>query len=129
MERRIGLHDPVKAKGEHVCVDSTRKTCVPEMSAVSSSCIDEAAVVRHKAERIKSLESLQASEFVCMIKDHFPNDCQVLKNFLDILESYSSEKKSVQVLYREAANLFNGHEVLLAVLPHFMPDQGQTSHG
>ncbi|KAI3888600.1 hypothetical protein MKX03_031369 [Papaver bracteatum] len=54
----------------------------------------------------------------------FKDDDQVYKSFLDILNLYRKENKSIA----EVANLFHHHQDLLKEFKHFLPDTDSTQH-
>ncbi|XP_068642200.1 paired amphipathic helix protein Sin3-like 4 isoform X1 [Aristolochia californica] len=70
----------------------------------------------------KPVEFEEAINFVNKIKTRFQNDEQVYKSFLDILNMYRKEHKSITEVYQEVAMLFQEHHDLLAEFTHFLPD-------
>ncbi|XP_024015380.1 paired amphipathic helix protein Sin3-like 5 isoform X2 [Eutrema salsugineum] len=64
----------------------------------------------------------EAIEFVNKIKARFGNDDRAYKRFLDILNMYRKESKSIADVYQEVALLFHDHKDLLVEFVHFLPD-------
>lgn len=50
------------------------------------------------------------------------NNERVYKAFLEILNMYRKEEKSIQEVYDEVAQLFRHHQDLLDEFTHFLPD-------
>ncbi|KAI3955281.1 hypothetical protein MKW98_020914 [Papaver atlanticum] len=55
---------------------------------------------------------------------NFVNKIKVYKSFLDILNMYRKENKSID----EVADLFHHHQELLKEFKHFLPDTDSTQH-
>ncbi|KAI3952206.1 hypothetical protein MKW98_005901 [Papaver atlanticum] len=76
----------------------------------------------------KPVEFDEAINFVNKIKTRFKDDDQVYKSFLDILNMYRKENKSIAEVYAEVADLFHLHQDLLKEFKHFLPDTDSTQH-
>ncbi|XP_010272120.1 PREDICTED: paired amphipathic helix protein Sin3-like 4 isoform X1 [Nelumbo nucifera] len=74
----------------------------------------------------KPVEFEEAINFVNKIKTRFQNDDHVYKSFLDILNMYRKENKSITEVYQEVATLFHEHPDLLSEFTHFLPDSSAT---
>ncbi|KAJ4836782.1 hypothetical protein Tsubulata_013609 [Turnera subulata] len=70
----------------------------------------------------KPVEFEEAINFVNKIKTRFQGDDHVYKAFLDILNMYRKENKSISEVYQEVASLFQNHHDLLKEFTHFLPD-------
>lgn len=70
----------------------------------------------------KVVEFDEAINFVNKIKKRFQNDDQVYKSFLDILNMYRKEHKSISEVYDEVSQLFEDHPDLLDEFTRFLPD-------
>ncbi|WOL03842.1 paired amphipathic helix protein Sin3-like 4 isoform X2 [Canna indica] len=77
-------------------------------------------------EEKKPVEFDEAIVFVNKIKSRFSNDEHVYKSFLDILNMYRRENKSIHEVYEEVASLFQSHQDLLEEFTHFLPDASAT---
>ncbi|URD90105.1 hypothetical protein MUK42_27419 [Musa troglodytarum] len=77
-------------------------------------------------EEKKPVEFEEAIVFVNKIKSRFQNDEHVYKSFLDILNMYRRENKSIREVYEEVAALFKNHQDLLEEFTHFLPDASAT---
>ncbi|EPS59274.1 hypothetical protein M569_15534, partial [Genlisea aurea] len=80
----------------------------------------------------RTVEFDEAISFVNKIKKRFQNDDHVYKSFLDILNMYRKEHKSITEVYGEVATLFNDHPDLLDEFTRFLPDTSSSaapSHG
>ncbi|XP_058115500.1 paired amphipathic helix protein Sin3-like 4 isoform X2 [Magnolia sinica] len=75
----------------------------------------------------KPVEFEEAINFVNKIKTRFQNDEQVYKSFLEILNMYRKEHKSITEVYQEVALLFQEHHDLLEEFTHFLPDASGTA--
>ncbi|KAI3970604.1 hypothetical protein MKX01_024251 [Papaver californicum] len=75
----------------------------------------------------KPVEFEEAINFVNKIKTRFQDDDQVYKSFLDILNMYRKENKSITEVYQEVAILFQLHPDLLDEFTHFLPDTSGTA--
>ncbi|XP_008782411.3 paired amphipathic helix protein Sin3-like 4 [Phoenix dactylifera] len=73
-------------------------------------------------EEKRPVEFEEAISFVNKIKNRFQNDEHVYKSFLDILNMYRRENKSIHDVYQEVAALFQSHHDLLEEFTHFLPD-------
>ncbi|CAJ1939998.1 unnamed protein product [Sphenostylis stenocarpa] len=70
----------------------------------------------------KPVEFAEAISFVGKIKTRFQSNDSVYKSFLDILNMYRKETKSITEVYEEVAALFQDHADLLEEFTHFLPD-------
>ncbi|KAK4598272.1 hypothetical protein RGQ29_015659 [Quercus rubra] len=75
----------------------------------------------------KPVEFEEAISFVNKIKTRFQGDDRVYKSFLDILNMYRKENKSISEVYQEVAALFQDHQDLLDEFTHFLPDNSGTA--
>ncbi|KAF8102258.1 hypothetical protein N665_0199s0033 [Sinapis alba] len=75
----------------------------------------------------KPVEFEEAISFVNKIKTRFQGDDRVYKSFLDILNMYRKENKSITEVYQEVAILFRDHHDLLVKFTHFLPDTSGTA--
>ncbi|KAF7809233.1 paired amphipathic helix protein Sin3-like 4 isoform X1 [Senna tora] len=75
----------------------------------------------------KPVEFEEAINFVNKIKSRFQGDDHVYKSFLDILNMYRKENKSISEVYQEVASLFHDHPDLLDEFTHFLPDNSATA--
>ncbi|PPR88925.1 hypothetical protein GOBAR_AA31762 [Gossypium barbadense] len=75
----------------------------------------------------KPVEFEEAINFVNKIKTRFQGDDHVYKSFLDILNMYRKENKSITEVYQEVAALFRDHPDLLLEFTHFLPDTSATA--
>lgn len=72
----------------------------------------------------KPVEFEEAINFVNKIKTRFQHDDRVYKEFLEILNMYRKESKSITEVYQEVASLFRQHPDLLDEFTHFLPEAG-----
>ncbi|XP_033148782.1 paired amphipathic helix protein Sin3-like 6 isoform X5 [Brassica rapa] len=63
-----------------------------------------------------------AFSFVTKIKARFSSDEHAYKRFLDIMEMYRKERKSIIDVYEEVTILFKGHDDLLVEFLNFLPN-------
>ncbi|WJX87923.1 hypothetical protein P8452_70061 [Trifolium repens] len=70
----------------------------------------------------KPVEFEEAINFVGKIKTRFQGNDRVYKTFLDILNMYRKETKTITVVYQEVSALFQDHADLLEEFTHFLPD-------
>jgi len=75
----------------------------------------------------KRVEFEEAISFVNKIKTRFQGDDRVYKSFLDILNMYRRDSKSITEVYQEVAILFRDHSDLLVEFTHFLPDTSATA--
>ncbi|KAK8627341.1 hypothetical protein V6N13_134954 [Hibiscus sabdariffa] len=75
----------------------------------------------------KPVEFEEAINFVNKIKTRFQGNDHVYKSFLDILNLYRKENKSINEVYQEVAALFQDHSDLLSEFTHFLPDNSATA--
>ncbi|EPS65236.1 hypothetical protein M569_09549, partial [Genlisea aurea] len=69
----------------------------------------------------KHVEFEEAMSFVSKIKTRFQGEDHVYRAFIDILQTYKKDVKSIKDVYREVSNLFDGHCDLLVEFTHFLP--------
>lgn len=69
----------------------------------------------------------EAIKFVNKIKARFTQDAEVYKQFLEILQTYSQEQRSITEVYEHVAILFKDHPDLLTEFTHFLPDHGNQT--
>ncbi|XP_021731191.1 paired amphipathic helix protein Sin3-like 4 [Chenopodium quinoa] len=77
----------------------------------------------------KPVEFEEAISFVNKIKSRFHGDERVYKSFLDILNMYRKENKTISEVYQEVAELFRDHRDLLEEFTHFLPDTSGATAG
>lgn len=77
----------------------------------------------------KPVEFEEAINFVNKIKLRFHGDERVYKSFLDILNMYRKENKTISEVYQEVAALFREHSDLLEEFTHFLPDTSGATPG
>ena len=85
---------------------------------------------REEAERQKGggaapkpqVEFVHAISYVNKIKTRFSNDESVYKAFLEILNMYRKNLKSISQVYEEVAQLFRNHRDLLEEFKFFLPE-------
>uniref|UniRef100_A0A7N1A344 Histone deacetylase interacting domain-containing protein n=1 Tax=Kalanchoe fedtschenkoi TaxID=63787 RepID=A0A7N1A344_KALFE len=70
----------------------------------------------------KAAEFKEAVGFVNKIKVRFRADDHIYKSFLEILNLYRKERKSIAEVHQEVFALFQNHPDLLAEFAHFLPD-------
>ncbi|XP_045791077.1 paired amphipathic helix protein Sin3-like 4 isoform X1 [Trifolium pratense] len=70
----------------------------------------------------KPVEFDEAMSYVNKIKTRFRGDDRVYKSFLEILNMYRKENKSIDAVYQEVAALFEDHPDLLDGFIQFLPD-------
>ncbi|KAM7269592.1 hypothetical protein ACFE04_025089 [Oxalis oulophora] len=75
----------------------------------------------------KPVEFEEAINFVNKIKTRFQGDDHVYKSFLDILNLYRKENKSITEVYQEVDALFQDHPDLLVEFTHFLPDASASA--
>ncbi|CAF2082401.1 unnamed protein product [Brassica napus] len=68
-----------------------------------------------------------AISFVTKIKARFGGDEDAYKSFLDILNMYRKDKKSITEVYKEVTLLFKGHEDLLVEFVNFLPSCSEST--
>ncbi|KAF8091961.1 hypothetical protein N665_0430s0001, partial [Sinapis alba] len=71
----------------------------------------------------------EAIDFVNKIKARFGDDDRAYKRFLDILNMYRKEGKSISSVYQEVTLLFQGHADLLAEFVNFLPNSSGSGSG
>ena len=75
------------------------------------------------------VEFVHAISYVNKIKSRFANDERVYKNFLEILNMYRKNLKTISQVYDEVAQLFHAHPDLLEEFTYFLPDSTQPAAG
>lgn len=73
--------------------------------------------------KIKKEELEPAVKFIQKIRNRFNRDQATFKTFLDIVDDFQSEQKSLPDLYRQISQLFSGHPDLIEDFRRFLPDQ------
>ena len=73
------------------------------------------------------VEFVHAISYVNKIKTRFANDERVYKTFLEILNMYRKNLKSISQVYEEVAQLFKSHNDLLEQFTYFLPDSTQQA--
>ncbi|KAI7907495.1 uncharacterized protein BX663DRAFT_424720 [Cokeromyces recurvatus] len=68
------------------------------------------------------VEFNHAINYVNKIKTRFANNPDTYKQFLEILQTYQKEQKSIQEVYSQVQILFDGATDLLAEFKQFLPD-------
>ncbi|KAF5206479.1 Paired amphipathic helix protein sin3-like [Thalictrum thalictroides] len=76
----------------------------------------------------KPVEFEEAINFVNKIKTRFQNDDHVYKSFLEILNMYRKDNKSITEVFQEVASLFRDHPDLLDEFIHFLPDASAAAN-
>ena len=90
----------------------------------------EAREAQAKASGQKpQVEFVHAISYVNKIKSRFANDERVYKNFLEILNMYRKNLKTISQVYEEVAQLFKSHADLLEEFTYFLPDSTQPAAG
>nr|CAB3476585.1 unnamed protein product [Digitaria exilis] len=93
----------------------------PELILGFNAFLPKGYAIKLQEEK-KPVDFVEAINFVNKIKNRFQHDEQVYKSFLDILNMYRKDNKSIQDVYEEVANLFAEHKDLLEEFQHFLPD-------
>ena len=75
------------------------------------------------------VEFVHAISYVNKIKTRFANDERVYKAFLEILNMYRKNLKSISQVYEEVAMLFKSHNDLLEEFTYFLPDFSTPAAG
>ncbi|XP_052172733.1 paired amphipathic helix protein Sin3-like 3 isoform X2 [Diospyros lotus] len=75
----------------------------------------------------KPVEFEEAIKFVNKIKARFQGDDHAYKSFLDILNMYRKETKSITEVYQEVATLFHEQPDLLLEFTRFLPDSSSSA--
>ncbi|KAM7468597.1 hypothetical protein LguiB_016159 [Lonicera macranthoides] len=75
----------------------------------------------------KPVDFDEAINFVNKIKMRFQGDDHVYKSFLEILNMYRRESKTITEVYDEVIDLFHDHNDLLVEFGHFLPDTSSTA--
>jgi len=90
----------------------------------------EAREAQAKASGVKpQVEFVHAISYVNKIKSRFASDERVYKNFLEILNMYRKNLKTISQVYEEVAQLFKSHADLLEEFTYFLPDSTQPAAG
>ncbi|KAL6627568.1 hypothetical protein ACP70R_031294 [Stipagrostis hirtigluma subsp. patula] len=93
----------------------------PELILGFNAFLPKGYAIKLQEEK-KPVDFVEAINFVNKIKNRFQHDEQVYKSFLDILNMYRKDNKSIQDVYQEVALLFSEHKDLLEEFQHFLPD-------
>ncbi|ONM30595.1 Paired amphipathic helix protein Sin3-like 3 [Zea mays] len=93
----------------------------PELILGFNAFLPKGYAIKLQEEK-KPVDFVEAINFVNKIKNRFQHDEQVYKAFLDILNMYRKDNKSIQDVYHEVAMLFKDHKDLLEEFQHFLPD-------
>ncbi|PAN31812.1 hypothetical protein PAHAL_5G444600 [Panicum hallii] len=93
----------------------------PELILGFNAFLPKGYAIKLQEEK-KPVDFVEAINFVNKIKNRFQHDEQVYKAFLDILNMYRKDNKSIQDVYQEVAMLFAEHKDLLEEFQHFLPD-------
>ena len=75
------------------------------------------------------VEFVHAISYVNKIKTRFANDERVYKAFLEILNMYRKNLKTIGQVYDEVASLFKSHNDLLEEFTYFLPDFSTPAAG
>ncbi|XP_051122628.1 paired amphipathic helix protein Sin3-like 5 [Andrographis paniculata] len=75
----------------------------------------------------KPVEFDEAINFVNKIKARFQGHDHIYKSFLEILNMYRRDNKSISEVYQEVEVLFREHHDLLVEFTHFLPDGSDTT--
>ena len=75
------------------------------------------------------VEFVHAISYVNKIKTRFANDERVYKAFLEILNMYRKNLKTIGQVYDEVASLFKSHNDLLEEFTYFLPDFSTPTAG
>jgi paired amphipathic helix protein Sin3a len=97
----------------------------PELILGFNAFLPKGHAIKLQEEK-KPVDFVEAINFVNKIKSRFQHDEQVYKAFLDILNMYRKDNKSIQEVYHEVAMLFVDHKDLLEEFQHFLPDTSVT---
>ncbi|KAI8987829.1 hypothetical protein BDF20DRAFT_832728 [Mycotypha africana] len=71
------------------------------------------------------LEFNQAISYVNKVKNRFLTQPDIYKRFLEILQTYQKDQRSIQEVYAEITILFEGANELLDEFKHFLPKPNQ----
>ncbi|KAG8046134.1 hypothetical protein GUJ93_ZPchr0008g12101 [Zizania palustris] len=93
----------------------------PELILGFNAFLPKGYAIKLQEEK-KPVDFVEAINFVNKIKNRFQHDEHVYKSFLDILNMYRKDNKSIQDVYHEVAVLFADHKDLLEEFQHFLPD-------
>uniref|UniRef100_A0A804QJM7 Histone deacetylase interacting domain-containing protein n=2 Tax=Zea mays TaxID=4577 RepID=A0A804QJM7_MAIZE len=93
----------------------------PELILGFNAFLPKGYAIKLQEEK-KPVDFVEAINFVNKIKNRFQHDERVYKAFLDILNMYRKDNKSIQDVYHEVAGLFKDHKDLLEEFQHFLPD-------
>ncbi|CAK9308573.1 unnamed protein product [Citrullus colocynthis] len=97
-------------------------TFLPKGYAITCPLEDETP-----PQKKKPVQFEEAINFVGKIKTRFEGDNHVYKSFLEILNLYRKENKSISEVYREVSALLQDHPDLLREFVHFLPDASATT--
>ena len=90
---------------------------------------DDEEAMDHGVRAKPQVEFVHAISYVNKIKSRFSNDERVYKNFLEILNMYRKNVKTISQVYEEVAQLFKHHHDLLDEFTYFLPDSTQPAAG
>lgn len=76
---------------------------------------------------IKKEELEPAVKFIQKIRTRFSHEPEVFKTFLEIVDEFQSERKSLSELYKQINNLFAGHLDVIEDFKKFLPEQFEAS--
>ncbi|XP_020572499.1 paired amphipathic helix protein Sin3-like 5 [Phalaenopsis equestris] len=100
----------------------------PELIIGFRTFVPKGYKIKIPAEK-KPVEFQEAFIFVNKIKRLFQNDEHTYRSFLDILNMYRMEIKSISDVYQEVALLFKNHKDLFMEFLRFLPDApSSTTH-
>ncbi|KAL6848318.1 hypothetical protein ACP4OV_022446 [Aristida adscensionis] len=99
----------------------------PELILGFNAFLPKGYAIKLQEEK-KPVDFVEAINFVNKIKNRFQHDEHVYKAFLDILNMYRKDNKSIQDVYHEVAVLFSDHKDLLEEFQHFLPDTSVAPH-
>jgi hypothetical protein len=122
-ERHAHSHSPVVTSVPHVMKKQPAKTGRDQGgSAVVALSGNFGTPAAQASAAGKPIEFDQAVIYVNKIKSRFQHDEEVYKTFLDILQTYQKEQKSIKEVYKQVADLFKDHPDLLNEFAHFLPE-------
>lgn len=69
----------------------------------------------------RSYEFERAIGFIHTVKNRFQNNPQVFRSFLETLDRFRSEQKSINEVFKAVADIFGSHKDLLQTFKEFLP--------
>ncbi|KAJ0237597.1 Paired amphipathic helix protein Sin3-like 6 [Hirschfeldia incana] len=103
-------------------------TFLPKDHLITLSPEEEKPKTKVDEEKPKTkVDFKDAISFVTKIKARFGGDEHAYKTFLDILNMYRKDKKSITQVYKEVTLLFKGHEDLLVEFVNFLPSCSEST--